>query len=127
MNFNAATQVMPWHERLAQKTPASGDASAAEFLRSSAGLAHPAAAPLRACRDALAHLATLDAAALTVMAAVVVSTLTDDTILVGDTEQEPGSAVASAEAEVAFRMVSVTEPRQDEAARISSDTRARTV
>ena len=64
MNFNAATQVTPWHERLAQKTPASGDASTAEFLRSSAGLAHAAAAPLRACREALTHLSTLDAASL---------------------------------------------------------------
>jgi hypothetical protein len=64
MNFNAATQVTPWHERLAQTTPASGALGTAEFLRSAAGLAHPAAATLRACRDGLEHLATLDPAAL---------------------------------------------------------------
>lgn len=64
MNFNPATQVTPWHERLAQKTPASTELSSAEFLRSEAGLADPAAEPLRACRGALEHLATVDPIAL---------------------------------------------------------------
>lgn len=60
MNFNAQTQVPTWRELLASKTAATGTQTIGEFLLSSAGLQSAAAAPLRAWRDALAHLGTLD-------------------------------------------------------------------
>ena len=61
MNFNAQTQVTTWRELLASKPAATGTQTIGEFLLSSAGLQSPAAASLRAWRDALAHVGTLDA------------------------------------------------------------------
>ena len=55
-----------WRELLASPSAATGEQTIGEFLLSGAGLQSAEAAALRAWREALAHLATLGAAGITV-------------------------------------------------------------